>query len=713
MASVRNVALVLAGAASTASASSSAIAAGANPIRRVVTMLQAMQSKVEEEGKKEEKLFDQFMCYCKNGGSSLKASIAEAEAKVPQIQSTIKESSAEKAQLTSEVSQHKKDRDDAKASVAEATSVREKAAQDFAKESADMNSNIESMGKAVTAVEKGTGGAFLQTSAAAAVRSVVASADLSDSDRELVNSFLMTDQSDSEASAEGDAGTIIGILKQMKETMEGDLAEAIKAEDQAKADFESLTTAKAKEIEALQKAIEDKMTRLGEVGVELVNAKEDLEQTEKGLEDDRKFLKDLESDCGTKSSEWEARQKTRSEELIAIADTIKILNDDDALDLFKKTLPSPSLLQVRSTSKMHKQRAAQAQVYLNNAADMGLGDHRVSLLASALHAKSRNFDKVLGMVDDMVTLLGKEQESDAQKKAYCQKELDSAEDEKKALDLAIADLEKFIENTKSAIATVTEEISTLESDIKRLDKEVAESTEQRKEENANFQEELASNSAAKELLALAKNRLQKFYNPKLHKTTPAPEVSEADRISNAFGGAAFMQVSAHSAVRDGADPGPAPDVPTGEYKKKGAESGGVLSMIDLLSADLDKEMQEGKVEEKNAQTSYERFMKDAAEKRSTDAKAIAEKEGQKADHEAMLNKRTQEKKQKTAEALANTKFTIELHKDCDWLLQNFDVRKEARAGEVESLKKAKAVLSGADFSLAQTSLLRGATVRNL
>merc|ERR1719327_716863 len=120
--------------------------------------------------------------------------------------------------------------------------------------------------------------------------------------------------------------------------------------------------AKEKEIAAATKAIEEKIKRVGEVGVEIVQLKEDLEDTSEDLGKDKKFLADLEKNCVIKKKEWEEIKKMRSEELIAIADTIKILNDDDALELFKKTAAaaSASLLQVEVSAKEVRQKAFQA-----------------------------------------------------------------------------------------------------------------------------------------------------------------------------------------------------------------------------------------------------------------------------------------------------------------------------------------------------------------
>merc|ERR1719261_934830 len=122
-----------------------------------------------------------------------------------------------------------------------------------------------------------------------------------------------------------------------------------------------------------------------------------------------------------------------------------------------------------------------------------------------------------------------------------------------------------------------------------------------------------------------------------------------------------------------------------------------------MIADLDKEIQEIEVEERESQKEYEQFMKDSAEKRATDAKAIEDKESAKADLEAKLLKDEESKTSTMKEAMATHQYLADVHGDCDWLLNNFDSRKAARAGEVDALTKAKAVLSGADFSLIQRS----------
>lgn len=153
---------------------------------------------------------------------------------------------------------------------------------------------------------------------------------------------------------------------------------------------------------------------------------------------------------------------------------------------------------------------------------------------------------------------------------------------------------------------------------------------------------------------------------------------------------------------------PPPPAANLAYKKSGEESGGVIAMIDLLVADIDKDNQIMEVDEKDAQKDYESFMGDASDKRALDSKAITDKEGAKAETETELESNKDSKKSKTIEAMETAKYLGGLHQECDFLLSNFEARQSARTGEIDALGKAKAVLSGADYSLVQTgSRLRG------
>merc|ERR1719310_415709 len=139
--------------------------------------------------------------------------------------------------------------------------------------------------------------------------------------------------------------------------------------------------------------------------------------------------------------------KLRSEELLALADTIKVLNDDDALELFKKTLPAASASFVQLQVTISEQRR-QALAAIRAARGSGGGRPGLNFIALALEGKKVDFSMVLKMIDEMVAVLGAEQQDDNDKKEYCETQFDLADDKKKGLERSVANLEKAIEKEK-------------------------------------------------------------------------------------------------------------------------------------------------------------------------------------------------------------------------------------------------------------------------
>merc|ERR1719333_1384 len=340
------------------------------------------------------------------------------------------------------------------------------------------------------------------------------------SQRSLLMSFL-----ESGSTEQGGSDTIIGVVEQMKETMEADLADAEKSEAESKSTYETLMTTKKGEIEAAGKAIETKSARAGDIALKVAENKADLEKTTKAVEEDTDFKRNLAGACATKQKEWDARQKLRAEEIAAISDTIEMLNGDDALELFKKTMPSAAALIQTSTATRSQMRRAKSLIEKAMGTDKAHTVNRHLILA-ALKSGTGGFEKVNTMIDGMNEVLEGEQVADDKQDVWCLAELDKAKEETKA-----------------------SEIAALKKGLEDLDKSVAEATEQRKDEHADYIDEAAANQAAVELLGMAKNRLNKFYNPTLYK---APEpVAEEEEF--------FAQRRAA--------PGPPPETFSGEYKK--------------------------------------------------------------------------------------------------------------------------------------------------
>merc|ERR1719240_459905 len=314
------------------------------------------------------------------------------------------------------------------------------------------------------------------------------------------------------------------------------------------------------------------------------------------------------------------------------------------------------------------------------------------MIQLALMGKKVLFDKIIKMIDDLTVVL-KDEDKDGELKRK------------------IAGLDSAVEEMKAGIATLKDDIAALQTGIADLDKSVAEATETRKAEHAEFTTIAAQNNAAVQLLGVAENRLNKFYNPAAYIAPQRRELTEEERIYVQSGGVDPRDAEEAAAAQTGiAGTGitvfgqvapPPPPATADAYKKK--DAGGPTALIQKLTNDLKMEMRANEMDEKEAQEDYEELMADSAEKRSGDSKTITEKEAQKAGLEGDLDQAVKDNKAAKADLLALGEYIAQLHGSCDFLLENFDVRREARSGEIDAIKKAKAVLSGADYSFVQVS----------
>jgi len=314
---------------------------------------------------------------------------------------------------------------------------------------------------------------------------------------------------------------------------------------------------------------------------------------------------------------------------------------------------------------------------------------KTKLRLAQKNAAKADFTEVTKMIDDMVSILGKEGADDEKHKTFCTAEFEKAADESTATKDELASITSTMEELADEIATLGEDIKTLTTEIAELDKSVAEATEQRKEEHEDYTESLALSETAVALIGKAKQRLVKFYNPTMYKAPPKTEMTMEEKIIDA---GSFAEVSAHRRSQVAQ-----PEVPEtwGAYEKKGAKSGGVMGLMDMIVKEMESDMKDSEYAEKTAQKEYAELMTESQTTRAQDTKSITDKEASKANIEGKLTE-AKENKALTFEQLSAIQDKIgDLHMSCDFIMENFDMRKEARTNEMESLKNAKAVLAGA------------------
>jgi hypothetical protein len=481
----------------------------------------------------------------------------------------------------------------------------------------------------------------------------------SPSQKRAVGSFVQTATSADYAPASGE---IFGILKQMKETFETNLANSQKEEMQSQKDYEDLKAAKEAEISAGQDLIDTKTVELGTTDEKNAQSKESLSDTRETLAADTSFLADLKERCQNMDQEYEERTKTRQLEIQAVSKALAFLSSDEAHDLFTRTF---NFVQVRVSIQSHK-RTQVAKVLAD--ASKKFQDPRLSTLA--VQARLDAFTKVKKSIQDMVDKLIKEKEDEIKHKDFCIEELNNNERDTEMKQRDKADLEAKIDDLAMTIDTLAKEIEVLKADVAELQVQMKRAGEDREKQNKEFQVTVADQRATQKLLAAALNILKGFYEK-----------------------AALLQKKATEKQLAGQAPPPG-------FKsyEKNAASGGVMGMMQGIIDDAKAMEAEAIRGEEDSQKSYEDFVKDTntsieaktkdiVSKTEMKAKAEGEKVEAETEHESVMGE---------IEQLMNE--NADLHKSCDFTLKNFELRQTARDDEIEALKQALAMFSGASFS---------------
>lgn len=665
-----------------------------NPLRKVITMLQAMRDKTEEEAQTEKVIFDKYMCYCEHSKGNLETSVKDAEIKIPQLENDIMETNAQTQQLSEEIKNHNEDVKQTTDTIAQATAIRTQAATAWATEESETKASIAALSKAIPLIERGMTAELLQSPEVGVLRRL-AKHDIGDGG--LLASFLSQeaseDGSEDQPLGEGAAyepksGEVLGILKQLQESMGKNLAEGTAAEKKDKETYDGLMLTKHAELRGSNEAIQSKTARVGELGVTRASLSADHDDAKASLKDDQKFLRDLTMSCDAKEEEWGKRSTLRIDELKAIQETTKILSDEATSQVFSKTMvtapESVSLFQVSAAPDMSPNARSQAlKAVLSARGRGGSGHARLDFLTVALQGKKMNVDEVTKMIDEMVNILVQEQKADDEKKNFCETDARRNIQATKALTRQKDFLTATLADAKDNLKSVEAELKASKKGIKDLDQQASELTAQRKVENAEYVEFQATTAAAHKVLTIAEQRLNEFYtSSEYSEVTTQPAASDNPL--------AFVQTRARA--REAPPPPPADAASFGKY---GGEGKGVLGLIAKLKANLDQEAHEAELEERKAQDDYKTFLKDAAEKRSAEGKVMLTKVQTRAELEAQIGGNEEKHDAAAADLKAGTIYLKQLAKGCDPLLEKYEQVKEGRLQEAFDLNTARAILLGA------------------
>jgi len=399
----------------------------------------------------------------------------------------------------------------------------------------------------------------------------------------------------------------------------------------------------------------------------MAKAKQDLKATEAALAADQEFLQNMLQDCKVEDEEYKKRSDVRSQEIVALAETLKILNEDDARDLFGKTI---SLVQVSASQRAAMEDRASSRA-MRRIAEVARRHKNWALVSLAVRVRLDAFTKVKEAMDKMMAQLKKQQQEEYEKHETCKKQIDETEDTIKEKGNVKEDLAEKHKDLANTLKTLETEIAELQKEEADMEVSLKQAGEERKEANGVYQQSVTDQRATVNILHKALARLKKFY-------APEPEPAEPTLLQQ---------------------PGQAvaPEPAKGKAYGKSAGAGGVVQLLMKIISDAEIEEKELEMGEQRAQESYATFVKDATASIEADRKAIEEKQAQVASTETEKSE-TEEAQMANDMELENLGDLLKAHHlDCDFLLKYFGIRQQARQEEMESITDAKAILSGADY----------------
>jgi len=636
------------------------------PVQKVIQLLEGMLEKGKKEKHDEQVQFASYKQFCDDTSVEKSRSIKEAGQQIDMLKADISKAIADAAKLGKEISGLDEDVSIWQGDQKAATAVRQIEKSDYDTTHKDYSESVDALGRAIAVLKKQSH----DRKQASSLTQVAALKDLNlipDHAKKIINAFLSTEENvEDEAAPEANgyefqSHGVVEMLEKLNDKFMDERTTLEKEEMNSKHAFDMLMqdltaqiaqgkTDRGEKAEAKAKTLQAKADNTG-----------DLNDTTTSKAADAKFLSDLTATCGQKASDFESRQQLRAEEIVAVEKAIEILGSGAVAGNAAKHLPG--LLQKSSMAQLRASSMSPAQektaFYLQTQAK-ALNSRVLSSLA--VHVAEDPFGKVKKMIKDLIVRLMEEANEEAEHKGWCDTELSTNEQTRKEKTESVQMLHAEIDELKSSLAQLGEDITELSKAVAELDAGMAKSTEMRQTEKADNTATIKDASDAQTAVAQALVVLKEFYAKAAEST-------------------AFVQ---------------APDIFDSPYKGMGAESGGVVGMLEVIESDFARLEAETSSAEATAQKTYDEFMTDSKVDKAQKTTDSEHKTAKKQDQEQALTVKSGDL-EGTQKELDAALYYDKLKPSCVDAGVSYEDRVGRRKEEIQSLQEALKILNGEDI----------------
>lgn len=675
-----------------------------SPVERVVNLLKDLQTKVQNDGKVEEQIYNKYACWCEKTSERKGEAIEKAQDDLRALGQTILKLKGKVATLTAEIQLLAENIAANEAEQEAATNLRQKENEDFTAETTELKQAIAALQRATQVIVAGASqDSFLQT-ASRAVHDLLQVLPTHGRPVKADHVALLTQLARGKAKYAPQSATVQGILKDMYETFTNDLETSTDVEATANKNFENFIYTKTVELNEMKALKEKKEGQKAEAEAQLADTTQIYDDTEAQMNADIEFFDATMEACQIKAAEWKTRRDLRAEELRGIAKALEILTSDDARELFASSIKAgkethmdasfdsginiaPALLQLASESSAPAKAFVALQKFARKAHSLRLA----ALAARIQQTKVGHFDGVIKAIDEMMAALKEEDAADIAKRDQCKEQYTKTASVIANITWLIKNNVAKIDKLESLIEKATAEKEATIASIAETEALIVTMTEQRTAENQEFLHAKAEDVAAVELLMKARDVLAAYGKNNSIDMGPIQ-----GGVKDAFvQGEPEFTVSADQA----------PDAVFSGQDKRTDESKGIVSIMTMLIEDLNDEISNGMKNEASAQMEFEKQLaaatklkEDLITKKNNLEETIARLGEEKSDTHMLMEENQEDLNDEVT-------YKKSITPDCDWIIGAFEERAKKRTNELNGLVAAKELLAGMNPST-QAALLQ-------
>jgi len=665
------------------------------PVQSVINLLEKLEKQTMEEGKAEADAYDKFACFCKEQADEKLYSITKANEKISLLTAEIKSLTGDLTGLSKEISDLNTEIDDLKKTCEDEQKARDNTFNAYAVQRDDLAGAISGCEAAIEMLKGGMAPGLIQEKVSdVALKGISSGTDLS----------ALLQIKEDPAGFKFHSGEIIELMVDTLKKFKVNKNDLDAEEAEKKHTFDMAQGARFNQIKALEASLADAESSSAEKEEAKAMAEDDKTKTTEDKDADNTFMEDLTSQCEAKATAWDARSKTRSAELAAIASATETLKgevsgnynankklvglvskksnsgamtldeqedadaaaDSDDIDAFLQDDNDVSFLQKKQTRSERRAIIHKVMKYLKTQAKSLKSD---SLSTLMIQMKEDHFVKVRGMIKDMVAKLEADAAAEGDQKAWCDSEMEKATSKR---DENIGSMEGDLAaktKAESTIAKLKEEIQTLLNEISELNKALAEATELRRKEQAENTKTLADANAGLAGVKKAMKILKDFYDNAFVQTNAAYKPPKGDASGNTVGDLA-------------------PDTFSGDFSGNQDAASGIIGQLDVIKSDFEGTIDATKSTEDTAESDFQDYKTESETDISDKEGSVKTKEGEVKTETATMIDAKDDLKEHTELKEDALSELAKLKPACVDTGSDYDEKVARREQEIESLKNA-------------------------